>query len=98
MWKKALAPILLIPKKGVKCQRINPKHAYLRRLVGRLTCVNRRCLREILWFLGLTDSLCLAAVLSRRGTDCGTESRLMDSMVPVGGRTRLDLGDFTGVL
>lgn len=63
-----------------------------------LTCVNRLCLREILWFLGLTDSLCLAAVLSKRGTDCGTASRLMDSIVPVGGRTRLDLGDFTGVL
>lgn len=63
-----------------------------------LTCVNRRCLREILWFFGLTDSLCLAAVLSKRGADCGTESRLMDSIVPVGGRTRLDLGDFTGVL
>lgn len=57
----------------------------------------RRCLRAIRWFLGLTDSLCLAAVLSSRGPDCGTASRLMDSMVPAGGRTRLDRGDFTGV-
>lgn len=60
--------------------------------------MKRRCFRDNLWFLGLTDSLCLAAVLSRRGAACGTASRLMDSMVPVGGRTRLDLGDFTGVL
>jgi len=60
--------------------------------------VKRRCLWEILWFLGFTDSLCLAAVLSRRGAHCGTASRLMDSMVPLGGRTLLDLGDLTGVL
>lgn len=58
--------------------------------------MKRRCFRDTLWFLGLTDSLCLAAVLSRRGADWGTESRLMDSMVPAGERTRLDLGDLTG--
>ncbi|KAG7263224.1 hypothetical protein CRUP_036230 [Coryphaenoides rupestris] len=37
-------------------------------------------------------------ILARRGAHCGTASRLMDSMVPLGGRTLLDLGDFTGVL
>ena len=63
-----------------------------------LTWVKRRCLREILWFLGFTDSLCLAAVLSRHGVHCGTASRLIDSMVPVGGRTLLDLGDLRGGL
>ena len=63
-----------------------------------LTWVKRRCLREILWFLGFTDSLCLAAVLSRHGAHCGTASRLIDSMVPVGWRTLLDLGDLRGGL
>lgn len=60
--------------------------------------MKRRCLRDTLWFLGLTDSLCFAAVLSKQGPVCGTASRLMDSMVPVGGRARLDLGDFAGGL
>jgi len=61
------------------------------------TCVNLLCLRDTLWFFGLTESLCLAAVLSKRGTDWGTASRLMDSIVP-GGGGRLERGDLTGVL
>lgn len=66
-------------------------------IISFLTCVNLRCLRDTRWFLGFTDSLCLAAVLSKRGADWGTASRLIDSIVP-GGGGRFVRGDFTGVL
>lgn len=46
------------------------------------TFVNLLCFLDILCFFGFTDSLCLAALLSRRATAWGTASRLIVSIVP----------------
>lgn len=46
------------------------------------TPVSRLCFFDTLWFFGLTDSLCLAALLSRRAMARGMASRLTLSMVP----------------
>lgn len=46
------------------------------------TQASRLCFFDTLWFFGLTDSLCLAALLSRRAMARGIASRLTLSMVP----------------
>lgn len=43
---------------------------------------SRLCFFDTLWFFGLTDSLCLAALLSKRAMAKGMASRLTLSMVP----------------
>lgn len=46
------------------------------------TLASLLCFFDTLWFFGLTDSLCLAALLSRRAMARGMASRLTLSMVP----------------
>lgn len=46
------------------------------------TLASRLCFFDTLWFFGLTASLCLAALLSRRAMARGMASRLTLSMVP----------------
>lgn len=61
------------------------------------TFVNLLCFLDTLCFFGFTDSLCLAALLSRRATAWGTASKLIVSIVPEQENCLFGRDDLTGV-
>lgn len=60
------------------------------------TPTSRLCFLDTLWFFGLMDSLCLAALLSSRAMARGMASRLTLSMVPAEERCLLGRDGLTG--